>query len=86
MGGEVVVLATPWNAAQDALRSCGNLKGKILLDCTNPLKADLSGLEVGHTTSGSEQVAAWSEGARVVKILIQLKKSQKAAKGYLCVI
>jgi predicted dinucleotide-binding enzyme len=31
-----------------------HLKNKILIDCTNPLKKDLSGLEVGHNTSGSE--------------------------------
>lgn len=66
--GDVIILATPWRATQDALQSAGDLTGKILLDCTNPLKADLSGLEVGHTTSGSEQVAAWAPGARVVKI------------------
>jgi hypothetical protein len=66
--GEVIVLATPWRATQDALRSAGDLTGKVLFDCTNPLKADLSGLEVGHTTSGGEQVAAWAPGARVVKI------------------
>jgi predicted dinucleotide-binding enzyme len=66
--GEVVVLATPWPAAQDALRSSGNLSGKILFDCTNPLKGDLSGLEVGFTTSAAEQVQSWVSGARVVKV------------------
>ena len=65
---EVVALTVPWPAAQDALRSAGDLGGKILLDCTNPLKPDLSGLTVGYTASGAEQVAAWARGARVVKI------------------
>jgi 8-hydroxy-5-deazaflavin:NADPH oxidoreductase len=65
---EVVTLTVPWNAAQDALKNVGDLGGKILLDCTNPLKPDLSGLTHGHTTSGGEQVAAWAPGARVVKI------------------
>jgi predicted dinucleotide-binding enzyme len=65
---EVAALTVPWPAAQDALRSAGDLRGKILLDCTNPLKPDLSGLTVGSTTSGAEQVAAWAPGARVVKI------------------
>lgn len=64
---EVVVLATPWPAAPDAIRSAGDLRGKLLLDCTNPLKTGLS-LDVGHTTSGGEQVAGWAVGARVVKI------------------
>ena len=65
---EVVALTVPWPAAQDALRSAGDLRGKILLDCTNPLKPDLSGLTVGYTASGGEQVAGWAPGARVVKI------------------
>jgi predicted dinucleotide-binding enzyme len=65
---DVVALTVPWPAAQDALRSAGDLRGKIVLDCTNPLKSDLSGLTVGYSTSGGEQVAAWTPGARVVKI------------------
>lgn len=64
---EVVVFATPWKATEAAVRSAGNLSGKVLIDCTNPLKLDLSGLEVGHTTSGAEIVAGWAVGARVVK-------------------
>ena len=66
--GEVVVLATPWPAAEEALRAAGDLRGKPLLDCTNPLKPDLSGLAVGQTTSAAEQIAGWAKGARVVKI------------------
>lgn len=65
---EVVALATPWPATQDAIRNAGDLKNKILFDCTNPLKPDLSGLEVGLTTSAAEQVAGWATGARVAKI------------------
>ena len=65
---EVVALTVPWPAAQDALRSAGDLRRKILLDCMNPLKPDLSGLTVGHTTSGAEHVTTWAPGARVVKI------------------
>ena len=65
---EVIALTVPWDAAQDALKSAGNLSGKILLDSTNPLKPDLSGLTHGSTTSGGEQVAAWAPGTRVVKI------------------
>src|SRR5262249_4806906 len=65
---EVVALTGPWPAAQDALRSAGDLRGEILLDCMNPLKPDLSGLTIGYTGSAAEQVAAWAPGARVVKI------------------
>lgn len=64
---DVVVLAVPWGGAEQVLRSAGNLAGKILVDCTNPLNPDLSGLAVGHTSSAGEEVAGWAAGARVVK-------------------
>jgi NADPH-dependent F420 reductase len=64
---EVVVLAVPFAAAPDTLNAAGDLSGKVLVDCTNPLEADLSGLTVGQTTSAAEQVAGWAPGARVVK-------------------
>lgn len=64
---QIVALCVPWPAAQDALRECENLSGKILIDCVNPLKADLQGLAVGTTTSASEQVASWAPGAKIVK-------------------
>lgn len=64
---QFVALCVPWPAAQDAIRACGNLGGKILIDCTNPLKSDLQGLSIGTTTSAGEQVSAWAPGAVVVK-------------------
>lgn len=65
--GEVILLSVPWPGAHEALRNCGDLTGKVLLDCTNPLTADLN-LDIGQTTSGGEMVATWASGARVVKI------------------
>jgi predicted dinucleotide-binding enzyme len=65
--GEAVLLATPWQATRDAVTSAGDLAGKIVVDCTNPVKPDLSGLEVGHTASAAEQVAGWAKGAKVFK-------------------
>ncbi|SPE63379.1 NADP oxidoreductase coenzyme F420-dependent (fragment) [Verrucomicrobia bacterium] len=38
--GEVLALATPWDATQAALSACGSLKDKVLVDCTNPLKLE----------------------------------------------
>jgi len=64
---EVVVLAVPWGSAQDALAMAGDLHGKILVDCTNPVVGGGDGLAIGHTTSAGEQIAAWASGARVVK-------------------
>lgn len=68
---EVVLLTVPWAAAKEAATQIPDWKGKILVDCTNPIKQDFSGLEVGHTTSGGELVQEWAKGARVVKCFNQ---------------
>lgn len=65
--GQVVVLATPWPAAHEAILSAGNLSGKIVIDCTNPLASDLSGLVLGTDNSAGEEVARWAKDAYVVK-------------------
>lgn len=66
--GEVVIVATPWGVTLDAVRGvAGALAGKVVWDTTNPLKPDMSGLELGLTTSGGEEVAKAAPGARVVK-------------------
>ena len=62
---DIVFLTTPWGAAEHAIASAGDLTGKIVVDCTNPIGAD--GLLVGTTTSAGELVAGWAEGASVVK-------------------
>lgn len=64
---EVVALAIPWAGAEDTIRSAGDLTGKVVIDCINPLKPDLSGLQVGCDNSAGEEVARWAQGARVVK-------------------
>ena len=70
-GADVIVLSTPWPATEAAIRSMGNLKGKILLDATNPLTRgpDGIGLEIGHAISGGEKVQGWAAGASVFKTL-----------------
>jgi 8-hydroxy-5-deazaflavin:NADPH oxidoreductase len=60
----------------------GNLSGKIVIDCTNPLKPDLSGLAIGHTTSAAEQVASWAKGARVVKCFNTTSANNMANPNY----
>lgn len=67
--GDVVVLATPWEATHEALRSAGDLAGKVLLDCTVPLAREGARMALQRLpTSGGEQVAEWAPGASVVKI------------------
>ena len=69
-GADVIVLATPWNAVPDVINAMGDVRGKIIIDCTNPLSLNSEGslsLAVGSTTSGAEEVARLATGARVVK-------------------
>jgi predicted dinucleotide-binding enzyme len=64
---DVIVCALPWAASQVALGALGDLSGRVLVDCTNPLLPDLSGIELGHHISAAERIAEWAPGARVVK-------------------
>jgi len=71
---EVIILALPWNAAEAAVKTLGELSGKIVIDCTNPLGMvdGALALTLGHTTSAGEIVAGWLPGAQVVKTLNQV--------------
>jgi len=62
---EVVVLAVPWDVAEEVVRGT-DLRGKILVDATNPIAPGLE-LATDHTTCGAELVARWAPDARVVK-------------------
>ena len=44
-------------AAEEILGSTADLQGKVLIDCTNPLNAEFSGLELGFDTSAAEKIA-----------------------------
>ena len=64
---DVVIATAPYHAQAEALAALGDLTGKVIVDISNPLKPDMSGLAVGHTTSAGEEVAAKLPGAKVVK-------------------
>jgi predicted dinucleotide-binding enzyme len=66
---EVVVLATPWIAVRDMPGVPVDWSGKILIDCTNPLRPDGKWLEDDYQVSGAERIAAWAEGASVFNTL-----------------
>jgi len=66
-GAGVVVLATPWPAAEATLKAAGDLQGKVLVDCVNPINATFTGLDLGFDASAGEAVADWAPGAKVVK-------------------
>lgn len=63
---EIVFLATPFSANQTALAESGNLSGKILVDCTNPVGAGFThGLN--NEQSGGEFVQNLVPNTKVVK-------------------
>jgi predicted dinucleotide-binding enzyme len=70
----IIILALPWGAAEAAVRALGDLSGKIVIDCMNPLGMvdGALGLTVGHTTSGGEIVQGWIPDAHVIKTLNQV--------------
>ncbi len=78
---EIIVLATPWPATETAVKSLGDLAGKIIIDCTNPLRMGADGLELvlGHDMSGGERVATWAPGASVFKTFNQTGAENMAA-------
>ena len=78
----VVILATPYAAATDALDAAGDLTGKVVVDCTNPIADGLAGLRLGTTTSGAEAIAAHVPGARVVKAFNTTGAENLAAPVY----
>jgi 8-hydroxy-5-deazaflavin:NADPH oxidoreductase len=66
-GTDLLILATPYGASVDALRAVRHTDGKTVIDISNPLTQDMSGLVVGHTTSAAEEVQRAVPGVKVVK-------------------
>ena len=64
---DVIVLAVPYGAIDDALRELGDgVNGKIIVDVTNALTPDMQ-LASGCTTSGAEALQQKARAAKVVK-------------------
>ncbi|QDS90279.1 NADP oxidoreductase coenzyme F420-dependent [Rosistilla oblonga] len=64
---DTILFAAPWTAARETLTNAGDLTGKTLIDCTNPLNETFDGITLGHTESAAEKIAHWAAGAHVVK-------------------
>ena len=77
---DIVVIAVPYvSAAREVAAAIApEVKGKIVIDVTNPLKADYSGLATEGGPSAAENFAAWLPGARVVKAFNTLFASVQA--------
>jgi predicted dinucleotide-binding enzyme len=60
------LLAVHWSRVDDVLDQAGDLSGKVIVTCSLPMNADDTGLVLGHTTSGAEELAKKVPEARVV--------------------
>lgn len=67
-GADIVILAVPYGAvAEVAAEIAPVAAGKIVVDPTNPLKADFTGLATGPDASGAELLAVLLPESHVVK-------------------
>ncbi|MEP7086648.1 MAG: NADPH-dependent F420 reductase [Gemmatimonadota bacterium] len=79
---DVVVLAIPYAATAEVLKAIGPLSGKTVIDCTNPLLPDFSGLAIGTTTSAGEEVARLLPEAKIVKSFNTLGYTNLASPAF----
>src|SRR6185436_18323749 len=63
----MVALAVPWPHSLRAAFAARLAPGTILIDCTNPEREDGRSLEIGHSTSGAEELVRVVPHVRVVK-------------------
>ena len=67
--GDIVILAVPYASAATVVADYGKaLDGKVIIDITNPISPDLTGLVTPHGSSGAQETAkGLPAGAHVVK-------------------
>ncbi len=63
---DALLLAVHWSRVGDVLQQAGDLAGRILLTCSLPMDEADTGLVVGRTSSGAEELARMIPEARVV--------------------
>lgn len=65
--GDIIFIAVPYLEIAETLKLTGDLNGKIVVDISNPLKSDFSGLLLGGDTSAGEQLSQQLPRATIVK-------------------
>jgi len=67
-GADVIIIAVPYSAATEVAREIGSAAdGKVIIDTTNPLKADYTGVETNSGSSAAEEIADELGEAHLVK-------------------
>jgi len=78
--GDVVLLAVPWPAKEEAIPEAGPYDGKIVIDAMNPYTEDFEVEDLGKRTS-SEIIATLVPGARLVKAFNTIYYRRLATEG-----
>jgi len=63
---DALLLAVHWSRFDDVLHQAGDLSGKVIVTCSLPMNDQDTGLVLGLTTSGAEELAKKIPEARVV--------------------
>jgi len=78
--GDVVLLAVPWPAKEEAIPEAGPYDGKIVIDAMNPYTEDFEIEDLGNRTS-SEIIATLVPGAELVKAFNTIVYRRLATEG-----
>lgn len=63
---DALLLAVHWSRVDEVLKQAGDLAGKVIVTCSLPMNDQDTGLVLGLTTSGAEELAKKAPEARVV--------------------
>jgi len=63
---DALLLAVHWSRVDDVLSQSGDLSGKVIIICSLPMDAGNTGLVIGLTASGAEELARKVPKARIV--------------------
>ncbi|MYU10989.1 NAD(P)-binding domain-containing protein [Streptomyces sp. SID8361] len=78
--GDIVILAVPYASAAAVVGEYGDaLRGKVVIDITNPVSPDFRGLVTPEGSSGAQEIAKAAPGAHVVKAFNTLFSNVLAA-------
>ena len=78
--GDIVLLAVPWSAKEEAVPEAGPYEDKIVIDAMNPYTADFEIEDLGERTS-SEIMKTLVPGARLVKAFNTMFFRRLASEG-----
>jgi predicted dinucleotide-binding enzyme len=78
--GDIVILTVPYGVAVPVVSAYAYaLAGKVIIDATNPVNADLTGLVIPDGSSGAQEIAKAAPQANVVKAFNTVSSTALAA-------